>query len=57
MTRNNHAIGREVQAPITLVMWRVPQEDVARRAGRQLMRHSRLHVRVASTPEDTKMVI
>ena len=57
MTRDDDAVGGEVQTPIPLVVRRVAKEEAAGGARINLMRGSSGSVRVAGTAEHAKVVV
>jgi hypothetical protein len=57
VTRDDDAVGGEVQTPIPLVVRRVAKEEAASGARRKLMRGSSRSVRVAGTAEHAKVVV
>jgi hypothetical protein len=57
VTRDDDAVGGEVQTPIPLVVRRVAKEEAAGGARRKLMRGSSRSVRVAGTAEHAKVVV
>jgi hypothetical protein len=57
VTRDDDAVGVEVQTPIPLVVRRVAKEEAAGGARRKLMRGSSISVRVACTTEHAKVVV
>jgi hypothetical protein len=57
MARDEDATRGKIIAPVPLVVRGVPEEDTESRTGCQLVGSSGRGVRVARTPEDTKVVI
>jgi hypothetical protein len=57
VTRDDDAVGGEVQTPISLVVRGVAKEEAAGGARRKLMRGSSGSVRVAGTAEHAKVVV
>jgi hypothetical protein len=57
VTRDDDAVGGEVQTPIPLVVRGVAKEEAAGGARRKLMRGSSRSVRVAGTTEHAKVVV
>jgi hypothetical protein len=57
MTRDEDLTGGEVIAPVTLVIWGIPEKDTQSRSRSQLVGSGGGGVRVTRTPEDTKVVI
>jgi hypothetical protein len=57
VTRDDDAVGGEVQAPIPLVVRRVAEEEAASGARRKLVRGGSGNVRVAGTAEHAQVVV
>jgi hypothetical protein len=57
VTRDDNAVGGEVQKSIPLVVWGVAKEDAAGGARRKLMRGGSGSVRVAGTAEHAEVVV
>jgi hypothetical protein len=57
VTRDDDAVGGEVQTPIPLVVRGVAKEEATGGARRKLMRGSNESVRVAGTTEHAKVVV
>jgi hypothetical protein len=57
VTRDEDSVGGEVKTPISLMIGRVTEEDTTSGARGELMRSSGSEIGIASTPEDTKMVV
>jgi hypothetical protein len=57
MARDEDPMGGEVIAPVTLVVWGIPEKDTQSRMRSQLVGSGGGGVRVTRTPEDTKVVI
>jgi hypothetical protein len=57
VTRDDDAVGGEVQAPIPLVVRGVAEEEASSGASRKLIRGSSGSVRVAGTTEHAQVVV
>jgi hypothetical protein len=57
MVRDEDPARDKVEAPVPLLIRRVPEKDTESRPGSQLVRSGGYGVRVASTPEDSEVIV
>jgi hypothetical protein len=57
MARDEDPARGKVEAPVPLMIRGVPEEDTESRPGSQLVRSDGCGVRVASTPEDSEVIV